>query len=85
MRVSPYITLLSIILSCSGVSALLLYLYLDPEKNLTVAYATMGLALGLAVASFMSLLLYFFKRVYYRGIVSSVTLHASVRQGFLIA
>ena len=55
MSASPYITLLSIIFSCSGVSAILLYLYLDPEKNLPVAYTTMGIALGLMIASFVGL------------------------------
>ena len=69
----------------SVISAGLLYSYLDPEKNLSVAYATMGLALGLGVASLSGLFLYAFKRVYYRGIVSPAILHGSVRQGFLIA
>ena len=45
----------------------------------------MGIALGLMIASFVGLGLYLFKRVYYRGIVSPAILHASVRQGFLIA
>jgi hypothetical protein len=51
MRNTPYITILLLILILSTVSAGLLYSYLDPEKNLPVAYTTMGIALGLAVAS----------------------------------
>jgi hypothetical protein len=85
MRNTPYITILSTILMLSLVSAWLLYSYLDPEKNLPVAYSTMGLALGLGFASLSGLLLYLFKRIYYRGIVSPAILHGSVRQGFLMA
>lgn len=85
MRITPYITTLFIILILSGVSAFLLYMYLDPERNLAVAYWTMGTALTLAVASFSGMFLYFFKKVYYRGIVSPHTMHSSVRQGFLFA
>ncbi len=85
MRISPYVSILFLILLMSGLSGTLLYLYLDPEKNLLVAYVTMGMAAGLAGASFFSLILYFFKRIYYRGLVNPSVLHASVRQGFLLA
>jgi hypothetical protein len=85
MRNTSYIIILCAILLLSVISAWLLYSYLDPEKNLSVAYATMGLALWLGLASLSGLTLYAFKRVYYRGIVSAAILHGSVRQGFLIA
>jgi hypothetical protein len=45
MRNTSYIIILCAILVLSVISAWLLYSYLDPEKNLSVAYATMGLAL----------------------------------------
>lgn len=85
MRFSPYITTLFVIFVLSTISATLLYLYLDPERNLSVAYATMGTALTLGVAAFSGIVLYSFKKVYYRGIISPEVLHASVRQGFLFA
>jgi hypothetical protein len=85
MQNIPYITVLVTILSISSISAGLLYSYLDPERNLPVAYTTMGIALGLGLASLTGLMLYFFKRIYYRGIVSPTILYGSVRQGFLIA
>ena len=85
MRFSPYIITLFIILVLSTASALLLYFYLDPERNLPVAYGTMGTALTLGVASFSGIFFYFFKKVYYRGIISPKTLHSSVRQGFMLA
>jgi len=85
MRFSPYITTLFLIFVLSTISATLLYLYLDPERNLTVAYATMGTALTLGVAAFAGIVLYSFKKVYYRGIISPEVLHASVRQGFLFS
>jgi hypothetical protein len=48
MRISPYVSILFLILILSGLSTTLLFLYLDPEKNLLVAYTTMGTACGLA-------------------------------------
>ncbi len=66
-------------------SASLLYLYLDPERNLMISYATMGTALTLGVASFSGIVIYLFKKIYYRGLISPEILHASVRQGFLVA
>lgn len=85
MRISPYVTTLFIIFILSSISALLLYFYLDPERNLTIAYSTMGTALTLSIASFSGMFLYFFKKIYYRGLISAGTLHSSVRQGFLLA
>lgn len=85
MRFSPYITTLFLIFILSVLSATLLYLYLDPERNLTVSFATMGTALTLGVASFSGICIYAFKKIYYRGLISQEILHASVRQGFLIA
>ena len=85
MRFSPYVSTLFLIFVLSIVSSTLLYLYLDPERNLAVSYTTMGTALTLAVASISGILIYFFKKVYYRGLISKETLNASVRQGFLFA
>lgn len=85
MRFSPYVSTLFLIFVLSMISSTLLYLYLDPERNLAVSYATMGTALTLGVASLSGILLYLFKKVYYRGLISPEILHASVRQGFLIA
>ncbi len=85
MRFSPYVTTLFLIFILSIISSTLLYVYLDPERNLAVSYVTMGTALTLGVASISGILIYLFKKVYYRGLISKETLHASVRQGFLFA
>ncbi len=85
MRFSPYITTLFLIFILSAISATLLYLYLDPERNLAVSYATMGTALTLGVASISWIFIYLFKKIYYRGLISPEILNASVRQGFFIA
>ncbi len=69
----------------SLISGTLLYFYMDPERNLPVAYAMMGTALYLTSASFITIVLYIFKRIYYRGIISASTIQSSVRQGFLFA
>jgi len=85
MRFSPYVSTLFLIFVLSIISSTLLYVYLDPERNLAVSYVTMGTALTLGVASISGILIYLFKKVYYRGLISKETLHASVRQGFLFA
>ena len=85
MRFSPYVSTLFLIFVLSIISSTLLYVYLDPERNLAVSYVTMGTALTLGVASISGILIYLFKKVYYRGLISKEILHASVRQGFLFA
>jgi hypothetical protein len=58
---------------------------MDPEKNLPIAYVTMGIAGTLFIASFLSIFIYFIKKIYYRGIVSPKILHSSIRQAFFLA
>lgn len=84
MKTGSSLLVLTIILLLSITSATLLYFYVDPERNLVVAYATMGIALSLASMSIISMILYFIKRVYYRGIVTVSALHASIRQGCFV-
>ena len=84
MKSSFSLSILSVIFLLSFISASLLYFYMDPERNLPVAYATMGVALTLCCTSLLSLVLYFFKRIYYRGMVDASILHTSIRQGLLV-
>lgn len=85
MKSTTSLSILFLILVLSMFSGTLLYFYMDPERNLPVAYAMMGTALYLMSASFITIVLYIFKRVYYRGAVSMTTMQSSVRQGFLFA
>lgn len=68
----------------SFLSAILLFLYMDIERNFTVGYSVMGAAVFLALSSFLAMSLYFFKKILYRGDTYLVTLQNSIRQGVII-
>ena len=85
MRAKSSLLILSIIFFSSVLSASLLLFYLDPESNFTVAFSTMGTAILLGIASGVAMLLYIFKKIYYRGEAMHTVVPSSVRQGTLIA
>jgi len=59
--------------------------YLDPYRNEVVSIVTLTLSFVLCVTSFISMILYIFKKVYYRGEIFLVHIFSSLRQGFLIS
>lgn len=65
-------------------SAALLLLYLNPELDTKMAFSLMGFALFLTGSSFLSLFLFFIKKLHYRGEVTLSTMNASIRQGMII-
>lgn len=69
----------------SSFSLFLIFNYLDPYRNEIVSIATIGISFLLSVTSFVAILLYFFKKIYYRGEVFLSHIFASLRQGFLVA
>lgn len=80
-----YIITLIIILLSSITSALLLFYYMDPESNIYISLTTMWIASFLSLGSFFSLLIYFFKRIYYRWEIYISNLSSSLRQWILMA
>jgi hypothetical protein len=84
MKSKTSFLILWIILFSSVLSAALLLFYLDPESNFTVAFVAMGVAAFLAVSSSLALVLYGFKKVYYRGEIHEGVFRTSVRQGILL-
>jgi hypothetical protein len=58
---------------------------MNVENNLMVGLTIMGIASFLASSSFLSLVIYFFKKIYFRGEVYISTIHTSLRQGILLS
>lgn len=77
------LTLLIIFLTSSVSMALLLY-YMDPDSNLKVAYITIGVAAFLCISSLLSLIIYFFKKIYYRWEMFMSNLNSCLRQAIFV-
>lgn len=84
MPIKVYITLLFVILFASGASVGILLFYMDPTNDPSLAFSLMGPGAFLLASSFLSLLIFFVKKVYYRGDVNHSTMHASIRQAILL-
>lgn len=85
MKKNIYLLIIFIIFLSSTTSTLLLFFYMNVENNLIVGFTIIGIASFLASSSFLSLLIYFFKKIYSRGEVYISTIHSSVRQGILLS
>jgi hypothetical protein len=83
MSLKPYFFILLIIFLSSSSSAALLLFYLNPELDMKIAFSLMAFALFLAGSSIMAMILFFCKKLYYRGEVTLSTMSASIRQGIL--
>lgn len=81
---SVYLVTLAIIFLTSSISMLLLFYYMDPESNIKVAITTIGIATFLTLSSFLTLIIYFFKKIYYRGEIFISHLNSSLRQGIFM-
>lgn len=84
MSLKPYFFILFVIFLSSSASSMLLYFYLNPELDTKVAFSLMSFALFLAGSSFLAMLLFFMKKIHYRGEVSLSTMSASIRQAICI-
>jgi len=80
--------LLLIILSIFILSSLTLFFiinYLDPYKNELVSVVTLTITVILLITSFFSIVLYIFKKIYYRWEVFLDHIFSSLRQSFLFS
>lgn len=66
MKKHIYLLTIFIIFLSSAASILLLFFYMNIENNMTVGLTIMGIACFLTGSSFLSLLIYLFKKLYYR-------------------
>jgi hypothetical protein len=85
MPLRAYFFILFLIFSASSASIAMLYFYMDPTTALMMAFSLMGMAIFLAWSSLLSLILFFLKKVYYRGDVNVSTIHSSIRQAILLS
>lgn len=84
MSLKPYFFILLIICASSSLSGLLLLYYMSPEKDIQTALILMGVSVFLASSSILSMILFFMKKIYYRGDVTISTMNASLRQAIFI-
>lgn len=84
MTLKPYFFILLVIFLSSSSSAALLLFYLNPELDTKMAFSLMAAALFLAGASLLSMVLFFIKKLHYRGEVTLSTMSASIRQAIFI-
>lgn len=85
MPIRLYLSLLFIILLASGVSVAVLLFYMDPLNDPSLAFSLMATGVFLASSSFLSMFIFFTKKIYYRGDVNLSTMHASIRQSILLS
>jgi hypothetical protein len=55
-----------------------------PDETRKIAFYLMGGAVFLASSSLLAPIIFFIKKVYYRGDVSTITMNASIRQAILL-
>lgn len=82
--IKVYLLILFIIFLTSLLSMILLFYYMDPESNLNVAIVTIATASFLCLSSFFTLIIYFFKKIYYRWEMFISNLNSSLRQWILL-
>lgn len=84
-KIRIYLLVLMIIFITSLLSALLLVFYMDPINDTKIAISLMLIALFLCISSFTSILIYFFKKIYYRWEIFMSNLNSSLRQWIFLA
>lgn len=57
---------------------------MDPLTDIIMGFSLMGTWIFLSGSSLLSLVLFFMKKIYYRGDVNLSTIHASIRQAILL-
>lgn len=85
MPLRAYFFILFLIFCASSASMAMLYFYMDPTNAMMMAFSLMSMAVFLTSSSILSLILFFLKKVYYRGDVHISTIHSSIRQSILLS
>ncbi len=75
---------LLLIFFISWLTIFFILFFLDPYRNETISFITIFLSFTLFITSFLSIIIYFIKKVYYRWEVSIEHVFSSLRQWFLI-
>ena len=87
MYIKKRFTLAIIFITCvlSWVTFFLVLSYLDPYEHTIIAMSTLVISFILGISGTMSLIIYFFKKIYYRGEVYLFHVVHSFRQGFFVS
>lgn len=84
MTIRLYMFILMIIFLTSGLSVTLLLFYMNPLSNPELSLILLSIGVFLFASSLLSPIIFFMKKIYYRGDVSIFTMNASVRQSILL-
>lgn len=79
----PLLTLL-VIFIFSFISTLLLFYNLDPENNKNLAITIMSISFALMISSFLTILFFITKKIYYRWNVTLWNIYSSLRQSIVL-
>ncbi len=83
MSIRAYFLFLFCIFGTSSISLVLLWFYMNPANNPELAFLLLFIGFFLFGISLLIPLIFFAKKIYYRGDVNLGTMNASVRQGIL--
>lgn len=76
--------LLTLIGASSSLSVLILLFYTSPERNLPLMLTLMVVSLVLALTSYLAIVIYFLKKLYYRGAINASLIYTSLRHAFFL-
>lgn len=76
--------IISLIFLVSFLTFILILKYLDPYSSKYMSIIFLSLSFLLTISSFLSLILYFVKKIYYRGNIGLYDVKTSFRQAFFI-
>ncbi len=85
MKKHILLLILFVLFLVSSVTVYLILHYVDILENTYLALSAIIFSYILCVSSFFTFILYFFKKIYYRGNVYIYHILSSFRQGFLIS
>ncbi len=85
MKINIFLTLIFVIFLISLTTLILVLNFMDPYSNETVSVVTAWISFVFSLTSFLTFIIYFFKKIYFRGEVFLIHLFASLRQSFFIS
>lgn len=85
MKKKFLLLLILIIFIISWITLFLIFNYLDPFRNILVSVITLTLTFCITLTTFLTIIMYFFKKIYYRWEIFVMHIFTSLRQSLLIS
>ena len=85
MKTNIFLTLIFVIFLISVTTLVLVLNFMDPYSNRNISVITAWISFVFTFSSFLTFIIYFFKKIYYRWEVYLYHLFSSLRQSFFIA